>query len=160
MAALRGGSFLLEEGEAAAVFTPEDFSEEHRAIARTAAQFFAGEVAPNIEAIQHQEPGAAVAVLRKAAALGLTSVAIPRSTAVWNWTSSQPWWWPNNSRVMVVRGWHGRTAGSGRSPGLLRNSRAEGEVPAEVGHGGDGGCYALTEPQAGRTPWRRAPVRT
>src|ERR1035437_5650947 len=77
MAAIKRESFLIEESAADAVFTPEDFSEEHRAIARTAAQFFAGEVAPNIQAIQHQEPGAAVAVLRKSAALGLTSMAIP-----------------------------------------------------------------------------------
>jgi len=77
MAAIKGGSFLLEESAPDTVFTAEDFSEEHRAIARTAAQFFAGEVAPNVAAIQHQEPGVAVATLRKSAALGLTSMAIP-----------------------------------------------------------------------------------
>jgi alkylation response protein AidB-like acyl-CoA dehydrogenase len=77
MAAIKGGSFLLQESAPDTVFTPEDFSEEHRAIARTAAQFFAGEVAPNIAAIQHQEPGVAVAALRKSAVLGLTSMAIP-----------------------------------------------------------------------------------
>ena len=49
----------------------------HRAIARTAGQFFANEVAPHVEAIQHQEPGVAVAALRKSATLGLTSIAIP-----------------------------------------------------------------------------------
>ena len=77
MAAIKGGSFLLEESAPETVFTPEDFTAEHRAIARTAAQFFAGEVAPNVAAIQHQEPGVAVAALRKSAALGLTSIAIP-----------------------------------------------------------------------------------
>src|SRR4051794_3441147 len=74
---LRGGSFLIDAIDPAQVFTPEDLNEEHRDIARTAAKFFAGEVAPNIEAIQHQEPGVAVAALRKSAALGLTSIAIP-----------------------------------------------------------------------------------
>jgi alkylation response protein AidB-like acyl-CoA dehydrogenase len=76
-AAVKGGSFLIEERDPADVFTPEDLDEEHRAIGRAAAEFFAGEVAPNLEAIQRQEPGIAVAALRKAAALGLTSMAIP-----------------------------------------------------------------------------------
>jgi alkylation response protein AidB-like acyl-CoA dehydrogenase len=74
---VKGGSFLIEERDPGEVYTPEDLSEEHRAIAHTAAQFFANEVAPHIEAIQHQEPGVAVAALRKSAALGLTSMSIP-----------------------------------------------------------------------------------
>ena len=75
--AVKGGSFLIEERDQSEVFTPENLSEEHRAIGRTAAQFFANEVAPHLEAIQHQEPGVAVGALRKAASLGLTSMAIP-----------------------------------------------------------------------------------
>ena len=74
---MRGGGFLIAETDPACVFTPEDFTEEHRAIARTAREFFANEVAPNLEAIQHQEPVVAVAALRKSAELGLTSIAIP-----------------------------------------------------------------------------------
>ena len=42
------------------IFTPEDFTEEHRAIARTTEEFWTKEIAPNVEAIQHQEPGVAV----------------------------------------------------------------------------------------------------
>ena len=38
---VRGGSFLIEERDPSEVFTPEDLTEEHRAIARTASQFFA-----------------------------------------------------------------------------------------------------------------------
>jgi alkylation response protein AidB-like acyl-CoA dehydrogenase len=72
-----GGSFLLAETDPACVFTPEDFTDEHHAIAGTARQFFNQEVAPNIEAIQHHEPGVAVAALRKSAELGLTSISIP-----------------------------------------------------------------------------------
>src|SRR5215472_15675559 len=75
--AVKGGSFLIEERDPSEIFTPENLSEEHRAIGRTAAQFFANEVAPHLEAIQHQEPGVAVAALRRSAALGLTSIAIP-----------------------------------------------------------------------------------
>jgi alkylation response protein AidB-like acyl-CoA dehydrogenase len=75
--ALRGGEFLLRATSAGEVFTPEDFTEEHRAIARTTEEFWQSEVVPKLEAIQHQEAGVAVAVLRKSAELGLTSVVIP-----------------------------------------------------------------------------------
>jgi len=74
---IKGGSFLIEESQPADVFTPEELTAEHRDIGRTAAQFFAKEVAPNIDRIQHQEPGVAVAALRTSASLGLTSMAIP-----------------------------------------------------------------------------------
>jgi alkylation response protein AidB-like acyl-CoA dehydrogenase len=75
--ALRGGEFLLRTVTPDEVFTPEDFTEEHRAIARTTDEFFESEVRPRLEALQHQEPGLAVELLRKSAALGLTSVVIP-----------------------------------------------------------------------------------
>jgi len=74
---LRGGEFLLCATGAGDVFTPEDFTEEHRAIARTTEEFWQSEVVPKLEAIQHQEAGVAVALLRKSAELGLTSVVIP-----------------------------------------------------------------------------------
>ena len=46
------GAFLIEERTPEEIFTPEDFTEEHRAIARTTEEFFAKEVAPNLDAIQ------------------------------------------------------------------------------------------------------------
>jgi alkylation response protein AidB-like acyl-CoA dehydrogenase len=73
----KGGSFLLETSTTDEIFSPEDFTEEHRAIARTTEEFWSKDVAPNVEAIQHQEPGVAVSVLRKAGELGLTAVSIP-----------------------------------------------------------------------------------
>jgi butyryl-CoA dehydrogenase len=77
MAPVKGGGFLIAETAPADIFTPENFTEEHRAIARTAREFFANEVAPKVDAIQHQEPCVAVNALRKSAELGLTSIAIP-----------------------------------------------------------------------------------
>ena len=72
-----GGGFLLEPARAEDIFTPEEFTEEHRAIARTTEDFWNKEVTPKLEAIQHQEAGVAAAVLRKSAELGLTAVLIP-----------------------------------------------------------------------------------
>src|SRR5919109_1635050 len=73
----QGGSFLLETTTPDEVFSPEDFTEEHRAIARTTEEFWNKEVAPNIDAIQHHEPALAISILRKSAQLGLTAVILP-----------------------------------------------------------------------------------
>ncbi|MEO8128723.1 MAG: acyl-CoA dehydrogenase family protein, partial [Bryobacteraceae bacterium] len=73
----KGGAFLLDQRQPGEIFTPEDFTEEHRAIARTAEDFWNREVVPNLEAIQHQEPGVAVGVLKKSAELGLAAVVVP-----------------------------------------------------------------------------------
>src|SRR5437763_8305203 len=72
-----GGLFLIEDQSARDVFTPEDLSEEHHAIARTAREFFDKEVAPHTEEMQHGDYDVAVSLLRKAAALGLESVITP-----------------------------------------------------------------------------------
>ncbi|MGA2590891.1 MAG: acyl-CoA dehydrogenase family protein, partial [Bryobacteraceae bacterium] len=73
----KGGAFLIEERLPNEIFTPEDLTPEHLAIARTVDEFWAKEVGPNVEAIQHHEPGVALACLRKAAELGLTGITIP-----------------------------------------------------------------------------------
>src|SRR6516165_4223670 len=72
-----GGAFLIEERAPAEIFTAEDLSEEHLAIARTVDEFWLKEVEPNVEAIQHHEPGVARDIVRKASALGLTGIMIP-----------------------------------------------------------------------------------
>jgi alkylation response protein AidB-like acyl-CoA dehydrogenase len=70
-----GGSFLIEESEKP--FTPEQFTDEHRAIARTANEFWKGEVEPCLNEIRGGNHDAAVAVLRKASELGLTAITTP-----------------------------------------------------------------------------------
>src|SRR5579862_1251494 len=77
----KGGSFLIEPTSPEQVFSPEDFTDEHRAIARTTEEFWTKDVAPHVDAIQHQEPGVAVSVLRKAGELGLTAVSVPEKYA-------------------------------------------------------------------------------
>ena len=58
-----GGSFLLDAPPD--VFTPEDFTAEHRAIAKTTEDFWTREVAPNLEAIQNQDFSILKRTLRK-----------------------------------------------------------------------------------------------
>src|ERR1700677_1604495 len=73
----RGSAFLFEDVLPAQVFTPEDLTEEHLAIGRMIDEFWTNEVEPNLAAIREKQPGAALAVLRKSAELGLTGMTIP-----------------------------------------------------------------------------------
>ena len=70
-----GGSFLLASPPD--IFTPEDFTAEHRAIARATDDFWTREVEPNLEAIQHQDFDVLKRTLRKSAELGLVGVLLP-----------------------------------------------------------------------------------
>jgi len=70
-----GGSFLLNPPPD--IFTPEDFTAEHRAIAKATEDFWTREVEPNLEAIQRQDFDVLKRTLRKAADLGLVGVLLP-----------------------------------------------------------------------------------
>src|SRR6516225_7217354 len=72
-----GGAFLTQQRLPADIFTAEDLSEEHLAVARTVDVFYTQEVEPHLDAVQHHEPGVARAILEKASALGLTGIMIP-----------------------------------------------------------------------------------
>jgi alkylation response protein AidB-like acyl-CoA dehydrogenase len=121
-----GGLFLIEDQPPASVFTPEDLTEEHHAIARTAREFFDKEVAPHVEEMQHGNFDEAVALLRKAAALGLESVLTPERYGGMEMDLTS---------VMVVAeefardgsfgGWHGAHAGIGTLPLLLFGTEAQ-----------------------------------
>jgi hypothetical protein len=50
----KGGEFLIDSISADKIFTPEDFSEEQRLIAKAAAEFAVGEVQPWMEEIEAQ----------------------------------------------------------------------------------------------------------
>ncbi|MBI3667935.1 MAG: acyl-CoA dehydrogenase family protein [Acidobacteria bacterium] len=73
----KGGAFLIEPSTPDQVFTPEDFTEEQRQIASTADEFMANEVIPQIDELEHQAPGLARSLLRKAGELGLPAVFVP-----------------------------------------------------------------------------------
>src|ERR1700751_1898606 len=72
-----GGSFLLNEPDPSAVFTPEDFSDDQRQIASTAAEFAANEVLPAADEIEAKHFDVTRALLKKAGDLGLMAVDIP-----------------------------------------------------------------------------------
>ena len=76
---ISGGSFLLEAGRSEDVFTPEDFSEQHQLIARTAEEFAQNEIVPNIEKMEHKDFAVVRELLKKAGELGLSGVEIPEA---------------------------------------------------------------------------------
>ena len=72
-----GGSFLIEDREPAEIFTPEDFTDEHRQIAQTTEEFATNEITPNLERIEHKDFAFTRELIKKAGDLGLTAVDIP-----------------------------------------------------------------------------------
>jgi butyryl-CoA dehydrogenase len=76
---ISGGSFLLEERRPEEVFTPEDFTEQHRLIGQTAEEFAVNEILPNAEKIEHKDFSISRALVKKAGDLGLSAVEIPEA---------------------------------------------------------------------------------
>jgi len=147
----QGGSFLLAPTAPEEVFTPEDFTEEHRAIARTTEEFWNKEVAPNVDAIQHQEPGLAISILRKSGHLGLTGVILPEKFGGMEMDlTSMMIVAEGVSKDGSYSGWHGAHTGIGTLPLLLFGNEEQKQrylprlATAELV-----AAYCLSEPQAG-----------
>ncbi len=74
---MKGGEFLIADQTAAEVFTPEDFTDEHRMIGDTCRQYIDNEVVPNLPKLEGHEWGVARELLQKAGELGLLGANIP-----------------------------------------------------------------------------------
>lgn len=75
----RGGSFLITETEPAEVFSPEDFTEEHRMIAQTTEEYLEKEVLPHSARIEEKDYEIQRQMLQKAGELGLLGASIPEA---------------------------------------------------------------------------------
>ncbi len=74
---IKGGEFLISEGTTADVFTPEDFTDEHKMIAETIREFVDNEVRPNIAAMEQHDWETARRLVHEAGELGLLGANIP-----------------------------------------------------------------------------------
>jgi len=74
---IKGGSFLIEERTPEEIFTPEDFTDEHRMIAETTRQFIDNEVVPRIDELEKHDWKLSRELVAKAAELGLIGANIP-----------------------------------------------------------------------------------
>ena len=73
----KGAAFLYQPSEF--FFTPEDFTDEHQLIAKSAKRFLEKEVRPNNEEIEKQDFGLVRKLLEKAGELGLLGHSIPEA---------------------------------------------------------------------------------
>ncbi|MGH9663114.1 MAG: acyl-CoA dehydrogenase family protein, partial [Bryobacteraceae bacterium] len=147
----KGGAFLLGPVAPGDVFTPEDFSAEHRAIARTTDEFWAKEVAPRLEEIRRLAPGVAPEILKKSAGLGLTAVVVPEQFGGMEMDLT--------SAMMVAEGvardgsysaWHGAHTGIGTLPLLLFGTEEQKrKYLPKLASAEMIAAYCLSEPQAG-----------
>jgi alkylation response protein AidB-like acyl-CoA dehydrogenase len=76
---VQGGSFMIEDRTMQEIFTPEDFTEEHRMIAETTRQFIDNEVIPHIGELEKHNWKLARELVHKAADLGLIGANIPEA---------------------------------------------------------------------------------
>lgn len=74
---IKGGGFLVEEADVNRVFTPEDFSDEHKMIAKTTEDYVTNEVLPAVEHLENHEFEHSVRLLKSAGELGLLGADVP-----------------------------------------------------------------------------------
>ena len=74
---IAGGSFLISDPTPADCFFPEDFTDEHKQIAETTANFAVNEIMPASDSIEAKDFSVTRRLLKEAAELGLTAVDIP-----------------------------------------------------------------------------------
>ena len=78
-ASTRGGAWLVEDVAPGAIFTVEQFSDEHRLIARTADDFMRHEVAPALERLEQKDWSLARTLVQRCGALGLIGTDVPEA---------------------------------------------------------------------------------
>jgi len=72
----KGGSFLIEEVSPQEIFTPEDFTEEHKMIINTTEDFVKNEVQPHMEELEHKDFELTRRLIQEMGKLGLLGVDI------------------------------------------------------------------------------------
>jgi len=74
---VKGGAFLIESISPQEIFTPEEFSEDQRLIAKAVTEFVVGELQPVIEDMEEKKEGLLLSLIKKSGELGFLSADIP-----------------------------------------------------------------------------------
>ncbi|MEL3972477.1 acyl-CoA dehydrogenase family protein [Rossellomorea oryzaecorticis] len=74
---IKGGSFLIEDVSFDRVFTPEEYSDEQKMIAKTTEDYVLNEVVPVIDNLENHEFDHSVRLLKEAGDLGLLGADVP-----------------------------------------------------------------------------------
>ena len=87
--AITGGEFLIRDVRADEIFTPEEWTEEHRMMLQTGLDFVAQRIIPNLERIEAQEEGLTPKLLEE----------VGVSIAEVRYFTSQPWPFPSTLMI-------------------------------------------------------------
>ncbi len=74
-----GAEFFVKATKPELVFTPEEFNDEHKMIAKTTLDFVKGEIEPVSEQLEHQDWDLTVKLMKKAGDLGLLAADVPEA---------------------------------------------------------------------------------
>lgn len=147
----RGGAFFIDEILPGEVFTPEDFGEEHKMMAKTTERFIKNEVLPKIEIIEHKDFDLIRRLMRQAGELGLlgtdieeefggTATGIIASQLIVETSAA-------GASFGVTLNVH---TGIGTMPLVFFGNKAQKKKYLRALASGEKiGCYALTEPGSG-----------
>ena len=75
---IKGGEFIIRDTAPKDIFTPEEFTEEHKMIASMCEDFIHQEIIPHLDRIDSLEEGLMPSLLKKAGELGLLGLSIPK----------------------------------------------------------------------------------
>lgn len=76
---IKGGEFIIRKTTTSEIFTPEEWTEEHKMIAQMCDDFISQEVLPIVERIDKMEDGLMPSLLEKAGELGLLGLSVPEN---------------------------------------------------------------------------------
>ncbi len=151
MSKVCGADFLISEIDCQTVFTPEDFTDEHKQIAHTTEQFVRNEVQPFNERIEAKDFDLLLTKLRECAELGLMMIDAPEQFGgldldkVTSMVVTEKMAWSLNFGLTYMC-----HTGIGMLPLIYYGTREQKErylsrlVNAEII-----GAYSLTEPESG-----------
>src|SRR5690625_4704468 len=146
-----GGGFLTEDTAAEDIITPEDFTDEHKMIAKTTEDFVLGEVVPKIDNLENHEFEHSVALLKKAGDLGLLGADVPEEYGgIALDTISSSLITEKFSRAGGLSVTHGAHVGIGSLPIVyFGNEDQKSRYLPKLATGELLAAYALTEPSSG-----------
>ncbi|WP_203363021.1 acyl-CoA dehydrogenase family protein [Bacillus sp. REN10] len=149
--AVKGGAFLIEDISYDRVFTPEDFSDEQKMIAKTTEEYVMNSVMPQVPYLEKHEFERSVKLLHEAGELGLLSADVPEEYGGLNLDKISS---ALIAEKMAVAGGfsitHGAHVGIGSLPIVLFGTEEQKQtyLPA-LSTGEKIAAYALTEPGSG-----------
>ncbi|MDQ0352796.1 alkylation response protein AidB-like acyl-CoA dehydrogenase [Alkalibacillus filiformis] len=148
---LKGGSFLVEDVDPDEVLTPEDFTDEHKMIAKTTEEYIKNDVWPVLEDLENHEFDKSVTLLQKAGELGLLGIDVPEEYGgleLDKITSSLV-----TEKMALAGGFsitHGAHVGIGSLPIVFfGNEEQKQKYLPSLATGEKIAAYALTEPGSG-----------